>query len=221
MTDPVMRALAYLSRVVEPPCPDLDALMSSVGPVEAAERVKRRAVDDRLARLTDARHEIDCAVSDLAVLERMGGRLVTAADAEWPLLAFTAFAGIDTKQRPEAHPPLALWVAGPARLDEVAQRAAAIVGTRAATAYGEHVAAELADGLAGRMRRWSPAAPTALTGRRIARRWRQKASPLRYSPAASMFATRPATPPCSIGSPSKACLSPSTRQVSVPPGTVF
>jgi len=146
VTDPVMRALAYLSRVVEQPCPDLAALMSSVGPVEAAERVKRRAVDDRLARLTDARHEIDCAVSDLAVLERMGGRLVTAADAEWPLLAFTAFAGIDTKQRPEAHPPLALWVAGPARLDEVAQRAAAIVGTRAATAYGEHVAAELADG---------------------------------------------------------------------------
>jgi DNA processing protein len=27
--------------------------------------------------------------------------LVTAADTEWPLLAFTAFAGVDTKQRPE------------------------------------------------------------------------------------------------------------------------
>ncbi len=72
------------------------------------------------------------------------------ADDEWPLLAFTAFAGVDTKQRPEAHPPLALWVTGPARLDEVADRAAAIVGTRAATAYGEHVAAELAAGLAER-----------------------------------------------------------------------
>ena len=34
---------------------------------------------------------------------------------------------------------------GPARLDEVAERAAAIVGTRAATAYGEHVAAEQRD----------------------------------------------------------------------------
>src|SRR6202158_559836 len=124
--------------------------MSSVGPVEAADRVKRRAVDARLARLTEARHEIDCAARDLAVLERMGGRLFTAADAECPLLAFTAFAGVDTKQRPEAHAPLALWVTGPARLDEVAQRAAAIVGTRAATAYGEMVAAELAAGLAGR-----------------------------------------------------------------------
>ena len=36
------------------------------------------------------------------------------------------------------------------RLDEVADRAAAIVGTRAATAYGEHVAADLAAGLAER-----------------------------------------------------------------------
>jgi DNA processing protein len=86
----------------------------------------------------------------LEVLKRMGGRLLTAADDEWPLLAFTAFAGVDAKQRPGAYPPLALWVAGPARLDEVAERAAAIVGTRASTAYGEHVAAELAAGLAER-----------------------------------------------------------------------
>ena len=150
MTDTVMRAVAYLSRVVEPPCPQLAALVACVGPVEAAERVKRRALDDQLLPLTEARHEIDCAADDLAVLARLGGRLITAADDEWPLLAFTAFAGVDTKQRPEAHPPLALWVTGPARLDEVADRAAAIVGTRAATAYGEHVAAELAAGLAER-----------------------------------------------------------------------
>ena len=138
MTDPVMRALAYLSRVVEPPCPLLAALMARVGPVEAADRVKRRASDEQLLRATEARHEINCATRDLGILTRLGGRLVTAADAEWPLLAFTVFAGVDTK-RPEAHPPLALWVTGPARLDEVAERAAAIVGTRAATAYGEQV----------------------------------------------------------------------------------
>ena len=150
MTDPGKRALAYLSRVVEPPCPELTALVAQVGPVEAADRVKRRAIDDRLRGPTEARYEIDCAARDLVELERLGGRLVTAEDAEWPLLAFTAFGGVDVQQRPEAHPPLALWVLGPARLDEVADRAAAIVGTRAATAYGEHVAAELAAGLAER-----------------------------------------------------------------------
>jgi DNA processing protein len=150
VTDDVMRALAYLSRVAEPPCPQLAALVSRVGPVDAADRVKRRAVDEALLRLTEARHQIDCAADDLAVLDRLGGRLVTPVDDEWPLLAFTAFNGIDTKQRPQAHPPLALWVTGPARLDEVAERAAAIVGTRASTNYGEHVAAELAAGLAER-----------------------------------------------------------------------
>jgi DNA processing protein len=45
---------------------------------------------------------------------------------------------------------MTLWVLGPARLDDAAQRAAAVVGTRAATSYGEHVAADLAVGLAER-----------------------------------------------------------------------
>jgi DNA processing protein len=101
MTDPVMRALAYLSRVVEPPCPLLAALIARVGPVKAADRVKRRAIDDQLLRVTEVRHEIDCATRDLGILARLGGRLVAAADTEWPLLAFTAFAGVDTQQRPE------------------------------------------------------------------------------------------------------------------------
>jgi len=150
MSDPALRAVAYLSRVVEPPCPQLSALVARVGPVEAADRVKRRAVEEPLLRLTEARHEIDSAADDLEVMDRLGGRLLTPADDEWPLLAFTAFAGVDTIQRPEGHPPLALWVTGPARLDDVAERAAAIVGTRASTGYGEHVAAELAAGLAER-----------------------------------------------------------------------
>jgi DNA processing protein len=46
--------------------------------------------------------------------------------------------------------PMVLWALGPARLDEAAHRAAAVVGTRASTTYGEHVAGELAAGLAQR-----------------------------------------------------------------------
>ena len=38
------RAWAYLSRVVEPPCPELSALAARVGPVEAADRVRHGAV---------------------------------------------------------------------------------------------------------------------------------------------------------------------------------
>jgi DNA processing protein len=150
MTDDIACAWAYLSRVAEPPCPELAALVASVGPVEAADCVVRGKLDARLAHNTEARRQIDCAAEDLEVLHRLGGRLVTAEDDEWPWLAFAAFAGVDTRQRPEGHPPMVLWVVGPARLDEVADRAAAIVGTRASTAYGEHVAADLAAGLAGR-----------------------------------------------------------------------
>jgi DNA processing protein len=150
MTDVTPRAWAYLSRVVEPPCTELAALVARVGPVEAAERVRRGKVDENVARRTEARREIDCAVRDLELLARRGGRLVTSGDDEWPALAFTAFGGAAVAAKPQGAPPLVLWVLGAARLDDVAQRAAAVVGTRAATSYGEHVAADLAVGLAER-----------------------------------------------------------------------
>jgi DNA processing protein len=145
------RAWAYLSRVAEPPCAELAALVHAVGPVEAADRVRRGLVDDALAQHTESRRAIDCAADDLDLLARRGGRLITPDDDEWPVLALAAFggpsgSGVQAKSRP----PLVLWALGPVRLDETAQRAAAIVGTRAATVYGEHVAADLAAGLVER-----------------------------------------------------------------------
>jgi DNA processing protein len=116
--------------------------------VEAAERVRRGQVDGSLAHRTKARREIDRAADDLEWLGRRGGRLITPDDDEWPILAFAAFGGDSVAARPQGRPPLVLWAMGPARLDETAQRAAAVVGTRAATGYGEQVAADLAAGLA-------------------------------------------------------------------------
>lgn len=145
-----IRAWAYLSRVAEVPCPGLAELVSRVGPVEAADRVRRGEVDQALAERTEARRELDCAAEDLELLDQRGGRLVTPADDEWPVLALTSFAGVPLRDKPEGRAPLALWVIGPLRLDLVHRRAAALVGTRASTAYGEHVAAELSAGLAER-----------------------------------------------------------------------
>ena len=147
--DPVSCAWAYLSRVAEPPCPELAALVRCVGPQEAADRVRRGLVIDDLARRTEARREIDRAAEDLELLARRGGRLITPDGDEWPL-AFAAFGGAAATLRPRGGPPLVLWALGPARLDEAAHRAAAVVGTRAATAYGEQVAADLAAGLVER-----------------------------------------------------------------------
>jgi DNA processing protein len=144
------RAWAYLSRVVEPPCAELAALVQQVGPVDAAELVRRGRVDETLARHTGARREIDCAAQDLDLLARRGGRLITPDDDEWPMLALTGFSSVAAAGKQQGRPPMVLWALGPARLDETAQRAAAIVGTRAATSYGEQVTGDLAAGLAER-----------------------------------------------------------------------
>ncbi|TGD88605.1 DNA-protecting protein DprA [Mycolicibacterium sp. CH28] len=143
-----MLAWAYLSRVAEPPCDEIAALVGGVGPVEAAQRIRRAAVSPALAERTAARRDIDSAAADLELLARRGGRLITPDDDEWPTLAFVSFGGSQLRDKPQGRPPLVLWAIGPARPDDVADRAAALVGTRAATGYGEHVTAELAAGLA-------------------------------------------------------------------------
>jgi DNA processing protein len=149
MTDDVTTvAWAYLSRVAEPPCDEIAALVGAVGPVEASRRVAAGEVSDALRERTAARRDIDAAQTDLNLLRRRDGRLITPDSDEWPTLAFAAFRGAAVRERPQGRPPMALWAIGPGRLDEVAERSAAIVGTRAASGYGEHVAADLAAGLA-------------------------------------------------------------------------
>jgi DNA processing protein len=143
------RAWAYLSRVVEPPCAPLAALIAELGAVEAADRVRRGAVPAELAVKSEARRDIDCAAADLEVLDRRDGRLLTPDDDEWPEWMLKDFGRRD-KPVAEDHPPLALWVLGVENLATVSERAAAIVGTRACTAYGEHVTTDLVAGLVDR-----------------------------------------------------------------------
>jgi DNA processing protein len=69
-------------------------------------------------------------------------RLVCPGDGEWPV-------GLDDLGAVDAD-CLGLWVRGPLQLDEACRQAVAVVGTRAATEYGEHVALELSVGLAER-----------------------------------------------------------------------
>ena len=146
----VLRSWAYLSRVAEAPCDELAALIAEVGPLDATDRIRRGEVVPALAQRTEARRDMNCAATDLEMLQRRGGRLITPDDDEWPTLAFAGFGGVPVRDKPQGRPPLALWAIGPVRLDRIAERSAAIVGTRAATAYGEHVAAELSAGLVER-----------------------------------------------------------------------
>jgi DNA processing protein len=147
--DEVYRARAYLLGVAEPPAIGLTELVEEHGPVEAAAMVRARSAPDRVLDETSSRHDLGRLDGDLAAGERAGGRLVVPEDDDWPawqLLALSQAAGRGLRW---ALPPLGLWVRGSAELGEVFDRAVSVVGARAATGYGEHVAGEFGYELAG------------------------------------------------------------------------
>jgi DNA processing protein len=159
----VRRARAWLSRAVEPGTIDFWRFVDRHGPVAAARSIRSGNASARILALVGARAQQDETLADLRRAERCGARLVVPEDDEWPgfplhcLTLATAAEPDDPKdQSPRTLapvPPLALWVRGPGRLDELADRSVAVVGSRASTAYGEHVAGELGYQLAER--RWT------------------------------------------------------------------
>ena len=158
-------ARAWLSRAVEPGRGAVYDLVTEAGPVEAARLLRSGDAPGLVRALAEARRREDRAAEDLAEAAALGARLVTPEDDEWPDEALRpleiAYAreraarrsGLPARDRVELTPPIALWVLGPGRLDEVLDRSVSIVGSRSATPYGEHVAADLAHGLASR--RWT------------------------------------------------------------------
>jgi DNA processing protein len=146
-------ARVALSRLVEPGHRELGLLVQTIGPVEALVRVRKGAVSERLYAMARSRlgrgDPYERAADELVRCERHGGRLVIPGDDEWPS-SLDGLSQISTNDEPHVLPPLCLWVRGPHRLAAAAERAVAIVGARAATPYGKHVAGELGYGLADR-----------------------------------------------------------------------
>ncbi|WNV74459.1 DNA-processing protein DprA [Geodermatophilus sp. DSM 44513] len=149
----VRRARAWLSRAAEPGSVVFWRFVEDAGPVEAVRRLRAGRAPDAVQALVGARAGQDASLTDLLRAQRCGARLVVPEDDEWPggPLHGLALATAGEPEEPQHHPartvslvpPVALWVRGPARLDELAERSVAVVGARASTAYGEHVAAEL------------------------------------------------------------------------------
>jgi DNA processing protein len=136
-------ARAGLSRVVEPG--DLAALKAFAGleALEIWESLQRKAsgMERWITRLAEAEPE-----RDLERAAAAGARFVIPGDDEWPeQVEVLADAGQLTRR---AGVPFGLWVRGPANLRQVLARSVAVVGARACSSYGEHVAAELSAGLA-------------------------------------------------------------------------
>lgn len=143
-------AWVYLSRVVQGPCAPLSALIASVGVCEAARAVRECELPDALRGPTYARRELDSAAADLEVMARLGGRVITPDDAEWPQWRMLGLSQLDTDRDREGTVPLVLWARGPLSLQAASERAVAMVGSRCSTGYGVQVASEIACDLAGR-----------------------------------------------------------------------
>lgn len=141
-------ARAYLLAVAEPPAPAMAALIAECGPVEAAGRIRDGAVPEAVAKETAARGSREVTDADVARAQEAGMRLIIPEDDEWPHWPLLSLQVADGRGIAGMTCPIALWGRGPARLDEAFDRAVTIVGSRAATGYGEHIAAEWAYTLA-------------------------------------------------------------------------
>jgi DNA processing protein len=145
-----------LGHLVEPGHRDIGDSVRQVGAVETLRRLSAGELPGPLCAAAAAR----LAGTDPSLLaagaldraRRLGARMVTPEDAEWPvrLADLVRISKVVPGQpiRRHSDPPHCIWVRGGWRLDETLDRSVAIVGSRAATSYGGHVASELGFGLA-------------------------------------------------------------------------
>jgi DNA processing protein len=145
-------ARAALTYLAEPGDPVLGALLNAYEPAEVlaaikagvlprvAARAAREMLDRALASWRSRLAELPPAPDPADAAREQGIRLVCPGDAEWP-------AKLDELDKAR---PYALWLRGSGELPTVSARSVSIVGSRAATGYGAHVAGEMAADLAER-----------------------------------------------------------------------
>lgn len=148
-------ARAAWSRLAEPGDVVAHALITALGPGDALawlrEAVRGGAPQTMPVADAGARSRLATSVArwaprlelldptrELRVLTRLGGTVLVPEDPRWP-------SALDDLG-PQA--PFCLWVRGAADLAGLLTRAVAVIGARACTAYGEHVTAQLAGGVA-------------------------------------------------------------------------
>ncbi|MET7381983.1 DNA-processing protein DprA [Streptomyces sp. NPDC005526] len=143
--DAELLARVLLGRVLEPGDETGGRWVREVGAVEVARRLREDG--PRLAGVSDkrwaglrARAVRAAPERDLALARSAGVRFVRPGDTEWP-------AQLDDLGDAR---PTGLWVRGRPSLRIWALRSVAVVGARACTQYGAHMAATLAAGLAER-----------------------------------------------------------------------
>jgi DNA processing protein len=134
-------ARAALTYLAEPADTILTTLVPTYGPVRVLAMIKAGHPPEGItagAQRWRARLRELPSPADLARLTEAGIRVICPGDSEWPQQL--ADLGDDE--------PIALWLRGAADLASCLRRSVSITGSRAATAYGSHVATDIAATLA-------------------------------------------------------------------------
>jgi DNA processing protein len=145
IADPDLLARVLLSRVIEPGDETAGRWLRERGATHVAAHLRQGgpplpgASDKRWAGLLARTHRAD-PEDDLATARDAGVRFVRPGDLEWP-------AQLDDLADAR---PVGLWVRGTPSLRMWALRSVALVGARACTEYGAHMATTLAAQLAER-----------------------------------------------------------------------
>ncbi len=134
-------ARAALSRVFEPGDWRATEMVTRFGATGLHARLRRGdglsgMFADAAARLATCDPE-----AELANAARLGIRFVTPSDPEWPQQLDDLASAEPLNDR--AGVPIGLWAKGPVRLDALSA-SVAVVGSRAATTYGDQLAADIA-----------------------------------------------------------------------------
>ncbi|WP_246064219.1 DNA-processing protein DprA [Nonomuraea longispora] len=146
-------ARAALMRAADVGDPVMGRLVAQYGASEAAAAIRARALPPEFAA-REARHErppdltgrLDAwyarlaaaePAADLEAGEKAGARLIVPGSPEWPTQL----------DQLGASRPLGLWLHGTADLRFACLKSVAVVGARAATSYGSHIAAQFGVGL--------------------------------------------------------------------------
>ncbi|WP_405006303.1 DNA-processing protein DprA [Kitasatospora purpeofusca] len=145
-TEPERLARAALSRLGEPGDAALGRWLTRLDALDVVQAIRGGASAEQLgvdtARLAAYRARMPGLdpVADLERVRAAGGRFIIPGDTEWPSQLDDLGEGR----------PTGLWVVGTGSLRLLALRSVAVVGARACTAYGAHVAGDLAAQLAER-----------------------------------------------------------------------
>ena len=148
-------ACAALTYLADPADPALGILLQVLRPAEVLASIRSGAIPARAARAMDQaqaaglrpalgrwRSRLPRIAADAALARHAAGgiRLICPGEPGWP-------SQLDDLGSAR---PYALWVRGAADLRASCEKSLAVVGARAATAYGEHAATSITADLAGR-----------------------------------------------------------------------